>query len=76
MSHLDFIDLMKSDFDYGGENASDYQKMKKIMAEKLKSFTKCYKCLLIYEKTSIGCTVKNQEANGKTYKSPPKVSIQ
>ena len=28
------------------------------------------------ENTSIGCAVKNQEANGKTYKSSPKISIQ
>ena len=42
VSHLDFIDLMKSDFDYGGENASEYQKMKKIMAEKTQKFYKMF----------------------------------
>lgn len=42
LSHLDFIDLMKSDFDYGGENVSDYQKMKKIMAEKTQKFYKMF----------------------------------
>jgi len=42
LSHLDFIDLMKSDFDYGDENASEYQKMKKIMAEKTQKFYKMF----------------------------------
>ena len=33
---------MKSDFDYGVENVSDYQKMKKIMAEKTQKFYKMF----------------------------------
>ena len=42
MSHLDFIDLMQSAFDYGGENANEYQKMKKIVAEKNQKFYKMF----------------------------------
>ena len=40
--HLDFIDLMKSDFDEGGNNANEYQKMKNIIAKANQKFYKMF----------------------------------
>ena len=43
MPHLDFIDLMKSDdFEKGGSNADEYQKMKNINADKTQKFYKMF----------------------------------
>ena len=43
MAHHDFIDLMRSDFDYGdGESRSDYQKMKDAIAERSQKIYKMF----------------------------------
>ena len=40
---------MKSDFDEGGNNAKDYQKMKKIIAEENQKFYKMFWILKNFE---------------------------
>ena len=43
MPHLDFTDLMKSDdFEKGGSNADEYQKMKNIKADETQKFYKMF----------------------------------
>ena len=43
MPHLDFTDLMKSDdFEKGGSNADEYQKMKNTKADETQKFYKMF----------------------------------